>query len=189
MRYVNHISEVLYIKRILGQVRKAIQDFDMIQEGDRIAIGVSGGKDSLTLLLALRKLMDFYPKRFELEAVTINILNCNKVALAHNRDDAIETLLMSTFYEGRIYTFSPVTYLARTQLHVIRPLVYVEEKRIKALVRQRNLQIVQNPCKANGRTKRQYFKQLLLDMSKDNREVKSNLFGAILRSGLEGWHK
>lgn len=248
MRYVNHILEVLYIKRILGQVRKAIQDFDMIQEGDRIAVGVSGGKDSLTLLLALRKLMDFYPKRFELEAVTINMglgefdlspvkslcqdigvnytiedtligrivfeareeknpcslcanlrrgalnnvatrLNCNKVALAHNRDDVIETLLMSIFYEGRIYTFSPVTYLARTQLHVIRPLVYVEEKQIKALVRERNLQIVQNPCKANGRTKRQYFKQLLLDMSKDNREVKSNLFGAILRSGLEGWHK
>lgn len=163
MRYVNHILEVLYIKRFLSQVRKAIQDFDMIQEGDRIAVGVSGGKDSLTLLLALKNLMDFYPKRFEIEAVTINMglgefdlspvkslcedigvnytiedtligrivfeareeknpcslcanlrrgalnnvakrPNCNKVALAHNRDDVIETLLMSTFYEGRIYS-------------------------------------------------------------------------------------
>lgn len=246
--YVSCIPEVLYIKRILGQVRKAVQDFDMIREGDRLAVGVSGGKDSLTLLLALRKLMDFYPKRFELEAVTVNMglgdfdlspvrklcgeigvnytvedtligrivfevrkeknpcslcanlrrgalnnaakkLNCNKVALAHNRDDVIETLLMSAFYEGRIHTFSPVTYLARTQLHVIRPLIYVEEKQIKAAVKKQNLQIVHNPCKANGSTKRQYFKQLLLDMSKDNREVKSNLFGAILRSGLEGWHE
>lgn len=239
---------MLYIKRILGQVRKAVQDFDMIQEGDRIAIGVSGGKDSLALLLALRKLMDFYPKKFELEAVTINMgfdgfdlspvkrlcedigvnytvedtligrivfeareeknpcslcanlrrgainnaakrLNCNKVALAHNRDDVIETFLMSTFYEGRIYTFSPVTYLARTQLSVIRPLIYVEEKQIKALIKGKNIHIVHNPCKANKRTKRQYFKQLLLDMSRDNREVKRNLFGAILRSGLEGWHE
>jgi tRNA(Ile)-lysidine synthase TilS/MesJ len=96
---------------------------------------------------------------------------------------------MSTFYEGRIHTFSPVTYLARTGLHVIRPLIYVEEKQIKAFVKENNLQIVHNPCKANGRTKRQYFKQLLLDMSKENREVKSNLFGAIQRSGIEGWHE
>lgn len=94
MRYVNHISEVLYIKRILGQVRKAINNFD---------------------------------KR----------LNCNKVALAHNRDDVIETLLMSTFYEGRINTFPPVTYLARTQLHVIRPLIYVEEKPVRRNIEKR----------------------------------------------------
>lgn len=218
----------------------------MIQEGDRIAIGVSGGKDSLTLLLALRKLMDFYPITFELKAVTLAMsmgeadyspigklcneigveyeivdtyigkiiearkekspcsfcanlrrgalnntalrLGCNKVALAHNRDDVIETLLMSTFYEGSIRTFSPVTYLDRKEIYVLRPLIYVEEEQIKAFVKSRSLQVIHNPCPANGKTKRQYIKDLLMNLSVENREIKSNIFGAIKRSGLDGWH-
>jgi tRNA(Ile)-lysidine synthase TilS/MesJ len=219
----------------------------MIEEGDRIAVGVSGGKDSLTLLAALRSLQNFYPKRFELEAVTLTMgldgfdlspvkklcseigvnytieetligkiifearqeenpcslcanmrrgalnntagkLGCNKVALAHNRDDVIETLLLSTFYEGRMHTFSPVTYLDRKELYVIRPLIYVEEKQIKANIRESGLQVVHNPCCANGRTKRQYIKELLQELAKENREVKNNLFGAIKRSGQDGWH-
>ena len=219
----------------------------MIQEGDRIAVGVSGGKDSLTLLVALRRLMDFYPVRFELKAVTLAMgigemdlspvrklcedigveyivedtyigkivfearqeknpcslcanlrrgalnnaavkLGCNKVALAHNRDDVIETLLLSTFYEGRIHSFSPVTYLDRKGVYVIRPLIYAEEKQIKAFVRENSLQIVRNPCIANGHTKRQYIKELLIQLSADNREIKNNIFGAIKRSGLDGWH-
>ena len=236
------------LKRILGQARRAVQDYDMIREGDRIAVGVSGGKDSLTLLVALRKLMDFYPARFELKAVTLAMgigeqdfspvqrlcddigveyiiedtyigkivfdarqesnpcslcanlrrgalnnaalrLGCNKVALAHNRDDAIETLLLSTFYEGRIHTFSPVTYLDRKGIHVIRPLLYVEEKQILAFINENGLQVVHNPCPANGETKRQYIKDLLTELSSDNREIRNNIFGAIKRSGLDDWHK
>ena len=166
---------MLIIKRLLGQIRRAIQDYDMIQDGDRVAVGVSGGKDSLTLLVALRQLKNFLPRKFELEAITLTMgigefdttpikelceridvnytveetligkivfearkeknpcslcanlrrgalhnaakrLNCNKVALAHHRDDVIETLLLSTFYEGRLHTFSPVTYLDRKGL-------------------------------------------------------------------------
>jgi tRNA 2-thiocytidine biosynthesis protein TtcA len=239
---------VIQDKRILGQTRKAIQDYDMIREGDQIAVGVSGGKDSLTLLVALRKLMDFYPARFTLKAITLSMgigeadyspvrelcreigveyivedtyigkivfearqeknpcslcanlrrgaLNnaalrhgCNKVALAHNRDDVIETLLLSTFYEGRIHSFSPVTYLDRKGIYVIRPLIYVEEKQIRAFVKANNIQIVPNPCTANGYTKRQYIKELLSDLSSDNREIKNNIFGAIKRSGIDGWHE
>jgi len=248
MLYVNQTDEVFAIKRILGQVRRAIQDFDMIQDGDRIAVGVSGGKDSLTLLVALRKLQEYYPKKFELEAVTLTMgigefdlspvqalcreigvnytieetyigkivfeirqeknpcsmcanlrrgalnnmakkLGCNKVALAHNRDDAIETLLLSTFYEGRIHTFSPVTYLERKDIHLIRPLIYVEEKDIKEFIKKNSMVIVPSPCSANGRTKRQYIKELLKELSKDNREIKSNIFGAIKRSHIDSWHE
>ena len=235
------------VKRILGQVRKAIQDFDMIREGDRIAVGVSGGKDSLTLLLALNRLKDFYPVKFDLEAVTLTMgmfdtdlssvadlcreigvnytieetligrivfderqeknpcslcanlrrgalnnaaakLGCNKVALAHNRDDVIETLLLSTFYEGRIHTFSPVTWLDRKGIHIIRPLIYVEEKLIKAFIRNSGINVVPNPCQANGRTKRQHIKELLHTMSKDHKRIKSTIFGAVTRSGIDGWH-
>lgn len=245
--YIKKRIGVLTVKRILGQVRKAVQDFDMIQEGDRIAIGVSGGKDSLTLLLALNKLKDFYPVKFEVQAITLTMgmaevdlapvvklckeigveysieetligrivfeerqeknpcslcanlrrgalnsaavrLGCNKVALAHNRDDVIETLLLSTFYEGRIHTFSPVTYLERKNIHIIRPLIFVEEKEIKAFARDKGLTIIHNPCKANGRTKRQYIKELLHTVSKDHNKVKSTIFGAIRRSGRDGWH-
>ncbi len=237
---------MIYGKRILGQVRKAIQDYNMIEDGDRIAVGVSGGKDSLTLLVALSRLRSFFPKRFELEAITLDMglgnfdttpirqlcsdlgvnytveetyigkvvfearqeenpcslcanmrrgalhnaalrLGCNKVALAHHRDDAIETLLLSLIYEGRFHTFSPVTWLDRKKLYLIRPLIYTEEKEIKAFVREYGLNPVPSPCHLDGHTKRQYIKDLLGTLSKDTRDVKSNIFGAMKRSGICGW--
>jgi tRNA 2-thiocytidine biosynthesis protein TtcA len=234
------------MQKIVGQVRRAIQDYDMISDGDRIAVGVSGGKDSLILLLALHTLQRFFPKKFELEAVSLTLgigefdltpikllcenleinytieetligkiifeerketnpcslcanmrrgalhnlaikLNCNKVALGHHRDDAIETLLLSTFYEGRIHTFSPVTYLDRKNLTMIRPMLYVEEKDIKTCIKEKNLQVVVNPCCANGKTKRQFIKEMVFDLERETHDIKSNLFGAIKRSGIDGW--
>ncbi|AEY68110.1 tRNA 2-thiocytidine(32) synthetase TtcA [Clostridium sp. BNL1100] len=236
------------IQRILGQVRRAVQDYNMIEDGDRIAVGVSGGKDSMTLLTALRQLQNFYPKKFELEAISLTMgignadftpvveyckqigvnytieetligkiifevrneknpcsmcanlrrgalhnkakmLGCNKVALGHHRDDAVETLLLSTFYEGRIHTFSPVTYLDRKDLFLIRPLIYTEEKQIKSVVKSESFPIVKSPCHVDGKTKRQYIKDLILELQKDNREIKSNLFGAIKRAEIDGWHE
>lgn len=236
------------IQHILGQVRRSIQDYDMIAEGDKIAIGVSGGKDSMTLLATLRKLQDFYPKKFEIEAISLTMgvgnadftpvseycrqlgvnytveetligkiifeirqeknpcslcanlrrgalhnvakkLGCNKVALGHHRDDVIETLLLSTFYEGRIHTFSPVTYLDKKDLYLIRPLIYTEEKDIKAYAKKGEFPIVKSPCHIDGQTKRQYIKDLIFELQKDNRDIKSTLFGAIKRSGIDDWHE
>lgn len=235
-------------KRILGIVRKTVQDYDMIKSGDRIAVGVSGGKDSLCLLWALAKLKGFFPENYELEAVTINLgignpdtsgitefcnnlgvrhtvektligrivferreernpcsmcsnlrrgalndvalkLECNKVALGHNRDDVIETLLLSLFYEGRFHTFSPVTWLDRKELFVIRPLVYIEERDIKGFIRQNAVKTFPRQCSIGEETARNRMKELLDLMVKENSSIKDNIFGAIKRSGIDYWRE
>ena len=61
------------MKRILSYTRRAVDDYEMIHEGDKIAVGISAGKDSLTLLHALAGLRRFYPKRFELVAITVDM--------------------------------------------------------------------------------------------------------------------
>lgn len=238
----------MHIQRILGQVRRAIQDYDMIEDGDKIAIGVSGGKDSMTLLTAMAQLQKFYPKKFTLEAISLTMgigntdfspvaeycrqigvnytvkdtligkivfeirqeknpcsmcanlrrgalhniskkLGCNKVALGHHRDDAIETLLLSTFYEGNIHTFSPVTYLDRKDLYLIRPLIYTDEKQLRSLAKSGRFPVVKSPCHIDGKTKRQYIKDLIFELQKTNKDIKSNLFGAIKRAEIDGWHE
>lgn len=234
------------LQRIIGQTRKAIEDFHMIEEGDKIAIGLSGGKDSLTLLHSLYYLRKFYPKKFDIMAITIHpgsdtfhteelealckdleieyivyhsdiakvvfeirseknpcslcanmrrgMVNsiavehgCNKIALGHHSDDVMETLLMSLFLNGKIYTFSPVTYLSRTNVKVIRPLIYVEEKEIRAVAREKNYPVMGKCCPADGFTKREYMKDLIKDLQKDIPRIKTHIFGAIKRSDIPGW--
>ncbi len=63
----------MQLQRLLSYTRKAVDEYDMIQENDHIAVGISGGKDSLTLLYALHGLKRFYPKKFELSAVTVDL--------------------------------------------------------------------------------------------------------------------
>lgn len=234
------------LQQVLSYVRRAADDYHMIQEGDRIAVGISGGKDSLTLLLALNALKRFYPQHFEICAVTVDLgfgnldlsrieslcqtldipymivptqisdiifnqrkesnpcalcakmrkgaLNdavraagCNKVAYAHHKDDVVETMLMSLIFEGRFHTFSPVTYLDRMDLTVIRPLLYMNEADVIGFVNKYNVPVVKSPCPADGYTKREYTKQLLRRLNRENPGVKERMFTAIQSGNLDGW--
>lgn len=234
------------MQKILSFLRRAVDDYNMINEGDKIAVGVSGGKDSLTLLAALANLKIFYPNKFELIAITLDmgfpgadfsgikefcdklgveytviktdikeivfdirkeenpcslcakmrrgILNdtaksmgCNKVALGHHYEDVLETFFMSLFYEGRINCFSPVTYLSRKDIHVIRPLIYTPERNIKGVARKMELPIYKNPCPADGNTKRQEMKDFVNARTADDKRFKDIIFGAIKRSAIDGW--
>lgn len=234
------------LQRLYSLVRKAIDDYEMIDSGDKVAIGISGGKDSLTLLYALNGIRQFYPKPFELQAFTVDLgfhnldlskiselcsqlkieytiipteiahivfdergeknpcslcakmrkgaLNhalqeagCNKIAYAHHMDDVVETMMMSLIYEGRLHTFSPVTYLNKTQITVIRPLMYVEEAEVKGFVNKYKLPVVKSPCPADGYTKRQYIKELIQSVNQETPGVKQRMFTAIKNGNLEGW--
>lgn len=236
------------LQKLYSYTRKAIDDFQMIKENDSIAVGISGGKDSLTLLYALAGLRKFYPIHYSLTAVTVDLgypdfdltaikelcreldvpyhiipteigaiikeqniknspcslcaklrkgalnkavveLGCNKVAYAHHKDDIIETMLLSLMFEGRFYAFPPVTHLDRSNLDVIRPLMYVPEVDVIGFKNHYNLPIVKNPCAFDGKTQRQYVKDLLQQLNKDHPGVKNRLFTAILNGKIPDWRQ
>lgn len=236
------------LQQVLSYIRRAVDDYQMIETNDHIAVGISGGKDSLTLLYGLHGLMRFYPKPFQIHAVTVDLgfdnlnlekikelcksleipytivktdiadiifhqrkesnpcslcakmrkgaLNeaikaagCNKVAYAHHKDDVVETMLLSLIYEGRFHTFSPVTYLDRMDLTVIRPLIYMNEADVIGFVHKNNIPVVKSPCPADGYTKREYVKKLLQSLNKENPGVKERMFTAIQSSDMGGWNR
>lgn len=233
------------LQQVLSLTRKAIDDYNMIEDGDSIAVGISGGKDSLTLLYALNGLQRFYPKNFTLHAITVDLgfdnlnldeitklcagmevpyhivktdigkiifddrketnpcslcakmrkgalntaikeLGCNKVAYAHHKDDVVETMIMSLIYEGRFHTFSPVTYLDRMELTVIRPLIYMREADVIGFINKYDVPVVKSPCPADGHTKREYAKTLLQDINRETPGVKERMFTAI-QSSMDKW--
>lgn len=114
-------------------------------------------------------------------------LGCNKIALGHNFNDAVETFLMSQIFEGRISCFSPVTHLDRKGLWQIRPLLYADEYLIRRTVRKLNLPIVKNPCPANGNTKRQEIKDFVAKMNSQYPGYSTKIFNAMQRLPLNGW--
>ncbi len=236
------------LQRLLSLVRQAVDQYEMIEEGDHIAIGISGGKDSLTLLWGLAHLQKFYPKHFSLSAITVDMgidimdwepirelcqefqvpyeivpteigkilfdirketnpcslcaklrkgalnnkaleMGCNKIAYAHHKDDLIETAMMSLLYEGRFYAFSPVTHLDRTDLTVIRPLMFVSEADVKGFRNKYQLPVCKNPCPMDGHTRREYVKNLIHTLNMENPGVKDRLFRAVIEGHIEGWPK
>ncbi|MBO5504967.1 MAG: tRNA 2-thiocytidine(32) synthetase TtcA [Clostridia bacterium] len=232
------------MKKILSAMRRGVQDYNMIAEDDKIAVGISGGKDSLALLCALANYRKFSDVSFDIIGITIDMgfegmdfgpvkklceeigveyhikkteiseilkireeknpcslcarmrrgalndlakeLGCSRVALGHHNEDVIETFFLSLFYEGRLSSFSPVTYLSRADLYVIRPFIYVEEADIRGYARRSELPVVKNLCPMDGVSKRQDMKDFINEKSKDDKFFKSRMMNAI-QTGLEDW--
>ncbi len=229
------------MKKILSLARQAIKTYNMINDGDVIGIGVSGGKDSLVLLLSMYMLKDFYPKKFEIKAISIDTgfentdfskirelcdnLNiqyilentdikeivfdkmqksspcslcskmrraalcslaeksgCNKIALGHNKDDAIETYVMNTLYNAKAMCFEPVTHYEDRKLTIIRPLIFADEYSVKKCAEENNLPVMAKNCPQDGNTKREETKKLLKHLNKLNKNAVKNIFTIIKNS-------
>ena len=234
------------MQHILGLVRRCVEDYNMIEAGETVAVGVSGGKDSLLTLAALARLREFYPKPFEVQAITLETgmpgmsfepvadyceklhvpyiriavpvydivfqerqeknpsalcaklrrgsLNTaltergiHKIALGHHYDDAVETLMMRLQYEGRLGCFQPVTYLDRTGITQIRPLLYCQEADIRRMAAKLCLPVVKNTCPMDGHSRRQEVKELIASLEERYPDLKKKLFGAVQRYPLYGW--
>ena len=234
------------MQRMMGLMRRCIDDYRMIQPDDKIAVGVSGGKDSLTLLTLLAAMREYYPRPYELTAITIDMglpgmdfgpveeycgslgvpyrrvvtqigpvifdyrkeknpcsmcakmrrgaLNqalleqgFKKVALGHHYDDAVETFLMSLLFEGRLSCFQPVTYLDRTGVTQIRPMLYLTEKMVSNFAQEQRLPVVHNVCPSDKHTKRQEVKELIAALSAAYPDLKNRVFGAMQRLPLPEW--
>lgn len=239
------------MKRMLSFVRRAADDYGLIEDGDRIAVGISGGKDSLALLVTLAQMRKFYPKKYDIVAITVDMgfegagfakanfsevaelcrrigveyrivkteiakiifnvrkepnpcslcakmrrgslhaeaqaAGCNKVALGHHYDDAVETFMMNLLFEGRLGCFSPMSYLSNRGLTLIRPLIYATEKDVQYFVRKTNLPVVKSPCPEDHATERENMKNLLAELEETNKGVKHRIFHAMCKGEIDGF--
>ena len=111
----------------------------------------------------------------------------HKVALGHHHDDAVETFFLSLFYEGRLSCFYPVTYLDRSDITQIRPLLYVSESMVEKAAHRLALPVVHNPCPADGYTKRQEVKELIASLEVRYPKLKEHVFSSMQRLPLPHW--
>ncbi|WP_418792037.1 tRNA 2-thiocytidine biosynthesis TtcA family protein [Phosphitispora sp. TUW77] len=232
----------IYRKELWQRIGKANEDFRLIEEGDHIAVGISGGKDSAALLYVMTEWQKFSPVSFKITAISLDMgwgsdlsplknycaeltvpyhieqtnigpivfetrqesnpcslcaklrrgtlhgiakkMGCNKIALGHHLDDALETLLLCMSFEGCLKTFKPKTYLDRADITLIRPMIYVEERTIIKLVNRLSLPVIPNPCPENGLTKRQDMKKVISCWEKLSPSLRDNLLSALKNSTI-----
>ncbi len=236
------------MKSIEGRVRKACVQYNMIEEGDNVAVGVSGGKDSVALLYCLAKIKSYFGVNFSLVAIVIDPCfnnvetdfkeieklceklsiklvikrselgkiifdirkeknpcslcarmrrgmlhdlcvenGCNKIALGHHMDDAVETFFMNLFHEGRIGSFQPVSYLSRKDITMIRPLVLCREQEILNALRRENLPTVKSECPKDGCSERQNIKEFIRQKETEYENLTVKTFGAMVRGDISGF--
>jgi tRNA(Ile)-lysidine synthase TilS/MesJ len=229
-------------------MRKAIQQYSLIENGDSIAVGVSGGKDSLVLLRGLHLLRRFIGIDYELSAITADMrfnkkdgdfgaiaefcaemsipytvvptdiaevvfdirketnpcslcakmrrgvlhetaksLGCNKIALGHNFDDAVETFMMNLFTEGRIGCFAPMAYLSRRDLTLIRPLVLTPENLIRQTANRLKFPVLKSPCPEDGHTAREDMKNFLAERERNDKGFKERIFNAMKKAHIDNF--
>lgn len=240
--------EDISLGKTSARIRAAVEKYDMISDGDRLAVGVSGGKDSMYLLYALASLQRYFPARFELTAVTIdpcfdgkeadfsavsafcdelkvphiikhtnlgNIIfedrkeqnpcslcarmrrgmlhdicnenGLNKIALGHHLDDAVQTFFMNLFYGGKLACFSPVTYLSRKDITMIRPLIFCEENEVQKAANKLHLPVVRSACPVDGRTARADTESYVNSLKAQFPDIKNKVIGAMQRGEISGW--
>ena len=92
-------------------------------------------------------------------------------------------------YGGSIGTFAPKSYMDRSGITLIRPLIYAPEKSIKTFVKKNNIEVMLKCCPMDGVSKREDMKNLIHELQKDIPMVKTNIYGAIKRSNIKGWEK
>lgn len=236
------------MQRLEGLMRKAIQEYGMIEAGDRVCVGVSGGKDSVALTAGLARLRSYLGVPFEIVAVSLDPqfggaptdytpleqlfaglgveyhvrrseighivfdvrkeqnpcalcaklrrgmlhntareLGCSRVALGHHLDDAIETFYMNLWGEGRLGCFSPVTYLSRKELYMIRPMILATEAEVQRAVKSLSLPVVKSACPADGATRRQQMKEFVARMCQQDKAFRQKMLGAMQQADLDGW--
>ena len=234
------------LQKLYSYIRQAINDFEMIEDGDKIAIGVSGGKDSLALLYGLAGIRKIVPEKIEIVAITVDLgyegfdtssiqelcksleiefhlvktqiaqilqakvqkgtycslcakmrkgaltnyaksLGCNKIAYAHHKDDFIETMMLSLLYEGQFFSFPPKMYFKESDITLIRPMIYIPESDVIGFKNKYQLTAVKNPCPHDGITRREYVKNLIRQIQKENPEAKQRMFNAILKGKIYQW--
>lgn len=219
-------------------VGKALHRYDMISDGDRVLVGLSGGSDSLALLWILKERLHRIPINYELSAVHIDPgfengfgrslseyckaaginlrieqtdygilahssenrenpcflcsrlrrkrffeiadeLECNKLALGHNKDDIIETLFMNICYAGEISTMVPSQSFFQERFTLIRPLAFVGKDVIERFAIEKDFPDFVNPCPSANNSRRQEIRMLLKQLYTSNKKIRGNIFRAL----------